>query len=314
MQKLGVVLERLCWQIELALQLDPEAVELAIKELGGCLLAAEPAAQAEAVVEYLSYAGFAGLRCFLEELEAKFQEKGSRGPVLEVIFRSWAELEPVSDEELSLMAVSGRIGVAQGRMRVFDPFELWRFATQGISNPERNHHRLKVATELTRSGPYRSCGFEKATLARLSELSETAPNFKEVTECFMDAVNLALRCARPIRITPVLLVGEAGIGKSFYTAELSKCLGVPITRIAVDNLQIGAGIAGSSYVYSNAEPGELFQALTQQGHISPLVIMDEIDKAEVSYQGDPLSPLHNLLEPVLLRITGNSPDSITEIP
>ena len=41
--------------------------------------------------------------------------------------------------------------------------------------------------------------------------------------------------------------------------------------------------------------------LSEQNHISPLVILDELDKAEVSYRGDPLNPLHNLLEPVSAR-------------
>ncbi|TAN23353.1 MAG: AAA family ATPase, partial [Actinomycetota bacterium] len=133
------------------------------------------------------------------------------------------------------------------------------------------------------------------------ELRSTAPNFTVVTECVIDAVCLAVECAKPIRITPILLVGEPGVGKSHYTAELSKCLGVPITRVDVDNLQVGAGLSGSSYIYANSEAGVVFKVLSEQGHISPLVILDELDKAEISYHGDPLGPLHNLLEPVSAR-------------
>jgi len=71
--------------------------------------------------------------------------------------------------------------------------------------------------------------------------------------------------------------------------------------VAADNLQVGAGLAGSYYIYVNTEPGVVFKVLSEQNHISPLVILDELDKAEVSYYGDPLSPLHNLLEPVSAR-------------
>ena len=71
--------------------------------------------------------------------------------------------------------------------------------------------------------------------------------------------------------------------------------------MAIDNLQVGAGLAGSSHIYANSEPGVVFRVLSEQNHISPLVILDELDKAEVSYRGDPLNPLHNLLEPVSAR-------------
>jgi ATP-dependent Lon protease len=67
----------------------------------------------------------------------------------------------------------------------------------------------------------------------------------------------------------------------------------------MDNLQIGAGLSGSSYVYSNSETGVVFKVLTEEDHISPLIILDEIDKADGNFaHGDPLSPLHNLLEPL----------------
>ena len=67
----------------------------------------------------------------------------------------------------------------------------------------------------------------------------------------------------------------------------------------MDNLQVGASLAGSSYVYTNSEPGTVFKVLTQEDHISPIIILDEIDKTGDNFaHGDPLSPLHNLLEPL----------------
>ena len=127
------------------------------------------------------------------------------------------------------------------------------------------------------------------------------PNFADVTDRIIDAVYVARKYSKPIRITPILLVGEPGIGKSHYSFELSKCLGTPIKPVAMDNLQEGAGLAGSSFIYANSEPGEVFKVLTDQDHLSPIVILDEIDKARLSQYGDTLSPLHNLLEPVSAR-------------
>ncbi len=55
------------------------------------------------------------------------------------------------------------------------------------------------------------------------------------------------------------------------------------------------------YIYWNSQPGEVFRALAEGDHLSPVVILDEIDKARISIHGDPLTPLHGLLEPVSAR-------------
>lgn len=163
---------------------------------------------------------------------------------------------------------------------------------------ERSYHLKKIVQQLALTGSYRSFTFEKKAIAKLYELREASPSFVEFTERIIDAVSLATRYSKPIRITPILVVGEAVIGKSHYSVELSRCLGIPINRMAMDNLQEGAGLAGSSFIYSNTQPGEVFKVLTEKDHLSPLVILDELDKAMVSDYGDTLSPLHNLLEPV----------------
>lgn len=105
---------------------------------------------------------------------------------------------------------------------------------------------------------------------------------------------------RPIRVAPVLLVGPPGIGKTYFTDQLAKNLEIPIRRIAMDNFQTGAALAGSSYIWSNREVGEVFRGLVEGDHASPLVILDEIDKANDTFRhhgADSLSALHNLLEP-----------------
>lgn len=314
MQEPKLDLETLTWQLELLVDLEPEIVGRTLEELGRCLSAAEPQEQAGDIVSHFFRAGFIGLGYFLEAIERDFRKKDPVGTVLGEIFKSWAVFAPLSDEELftsvahtkscseflsEVGADSGhRYSSQQGFLRLFDPVDLWRFGQNNTSNPERDYYNRRVTSQLVRSGPYRKHSFETDTLKRLSELRAKVPNFTAVTECVIDAVSLAVRCDKPIRITPILLVGEPGIGKSYYTDQLSECLGVPITRVAVDNLQIGAGIAGSSYMYSNSESGAVFKILTERSHLSPLVILDEIDKADNSFYGDPLNSLHNLLEPV----------------
>ena len=316
MQKVKFDLANLQWQLELLVDLDPPIIGLALQDLGTSLTAADPEQQAAGILIHFIKAGFAGLGAFLRAVECGFEEEGPVPTVVSEIFRSWTALASHNDAELLESADTGNIVAIfpedntveiigskrrDGFMRLFDPFDLYQFGQNGITNPDGDFHHKRVTTALVRSGPYRKYTFEQSALEKLSELRSTTPNFNLVTDCLIDAVYLAMISARPIRITPFLLLGESGVGKSHYTAELSKCLGVPTTRVAVDNLQVGAGLAGSSFIYVNSQPGAVFKVLSQQNHISPLVILDELDKAEVSYYGDPLNPLHNLLEPISAR-------------
>lgn len=190
---------------------------------------------------------------------------------------------------------------------MFNPFDLYDLGRKGTGNPERESHFTRVVRQLSKSGPYRRYTFDQQAIKSLSELKETSPNFAEVTDRVIDAVNLATAYSKPIRITPILLAGQPGIGKSHYTQQLSRCLGVPIKIVAVDNLQEGSDLEGSSFVYFNSQPGEVFRVLAGQDHLSPLVILDELDKANFSFSGDTLSPLHNLLEPVSAKQFSESP-------
>ncbi|EQD30238.1 ATPase central domain-containing protein, partial [mine drainage metagenome] len=155
-----------------------------------------------------------------------------------------------------------------------------------------------VLAQLISSGPFRRFSFPEDTLEKLEKLKPKVGNFAHVVEHVMDAISLSFRYHKPIKITPILVVGEPGIGKSYFTRQLAGSLGVPLRRVPMDNLQVGASLAGSSYIYTNSEPGAVFKVLTQEDHISPIIILDEIDKTGDNFAyGDPLSPLHNLLEP-----------------
>ncbi len=188
----------------------------------------------------------------------------------------------------------GNDGVAG--VRLFDMAEARKVATSIAGSGA-------IAERLAESGPWRRTGFDDGILNRLELLKGKTPNFSEVIDCIMDAVTLAVRYNRPIRITPIVMVGEAGIGKSFFTDQLSQVMGVPLTRIAVDNLQIASDLAGMSFAYAKSSPGAVFRVLTEESHISPLVILDELDKVPLNWgYGDPLGPLHNLLEPVSAKV------------
>ena len=150
-------------------------------------------------------------------------------------------------------------------------------------------------------GRYRSHAFASNAMHNLERLASEAPHFLDVIEAIMDALTLAWRAKAPIQLTPMLLLGAPGIGKTHFANNLGRCLGVPTHRVAMDSSQGSGELTGSASFWANTQIGTVFRALALGHHISPLIILDELDKAPSHSQYNPLEPLHGLLEPQTSR-------------
>lgn len=308
--------EQLQWQIDLLVGLEPEIVGRAPREYGYGL-PVELENWAHEILRFFTYRCFEGFGDFQETSSG--DTRGAHHPVGAIedeVFQTWEKIYKAGD---ALFVSVLRNGVfpeyvpendsvhmesfeRQERLKKpFDVSELFELSRKGTLSQEGEARLAKVIRALSRSGSYRRFSFGKDVIANPERLEEMSSNFNEVTERIIDSVSLASAYSKPIRITPILLVGQPGIRKSFYSEQLARCSGVPIKAIALDNIQEGAGLAGSSYIYSNSEPGEVFRVLAEGDHLSPVVILDEIDKAGISIYGDPLSPLNGPLEPVSAR-------------
>jgi ATP-dependent Lon protease len=64
----------------------------------------------------------------------------------------------------------------------------------------------------------------------------------------------------------------------------------------MENQQGSAGLVGTADFWSNSKAGLVFNILTKENCGNPIVVLDEIDKANVNAQYNPLNSLYNLLE------------------
>lgn len=100
--------------------------------------------------------------------------------------------------------------------------------------------------------------------------------------------------AKDFQITPILLLGGPGIGKTAFAMALSKTLGVPFKKI--NGAEPSFALSGSHPTWTKAAPGVVMEQLALHDCATPLFLVDEVDKPS----GDryPLSSaLLNLLEP-----------------
>lgn len=100
--------------------------------------------------------------------------------------------------------------------------------------------------------------------------------------------------AADFQITPILLLGLPGIGKTAFAMALSKIMGLPFKKL--NGVEPSFTLTGSHPTWTKSAPGMMLEQLVANNSASPLFLVDEIDKPS----GDryPIaSALLELLEP-----------------
>ena len=99
------------------------------------------------------------------------------------------------------------------------------------------------------------------------------------------------------RLPPLLLTGEPGSGKTAFATRVAAAMRVPSSTIDMASLHTSFSIVGLDVGYSQGRAGAIWDLL-QSDCMSPVLILDELDKANSNGDGeDAAGFLYGLLEP-----------------
>ena len=177
--------------------------------------------------------------------------------------------------------------------------------------PARDHEALRATYErMLERGPQRF-QVKPSGLPVLDGLYEELPNFHEVLDDLKRQLALCSDSQDALELTPMLLLGPPGVGKTHFARELAQLLGTGMGFVSMSSLTAGWVLSGASSQWKGARPGKVFETLVDGEYANPVMVVDEIDKSAGEHAYDPLGSLYSLLEH---DTAGSFIDEFAEVP
>ncbi|MDY7579309.1 AAA family ATPase [Herbaspirillum sp. RTI4] len=166
------------------------------------------------------------------------------------------------------------------RTQVFDQEELAK-ATVKVKElkEDRRDAGARIFQNAHANSGTRTLPDAKAAHARLEAAKSRFENLiVPIERLQIDLILAGAMKPSDFRVTPLLLLGDPGIGKTFLATQLAAALGVSTEKISAGGAQGGFQLTGSHSSWTGSRPGMLFSLLADGDSAAPVVVIDEVDK------------------------------------
>ena len=145
--------------------------------------------------------------------------------------------------------------------------------------PAHEHEALRATYERMIEKGAERFQVKPGGLPAMDHLYDDLPNFTDVLDDVKRQLALCQDSGDALEITPMLLLGPPGIGKTHFAREIAQLLGTGMGFISMSSLTAGWVLSGASSQWKGARPGKVFETLVDGAYANPVMVVDEIDKA-----------------------------------
>ena len=219
---------------------------------------------------------------FLREKITKFQKELNDGHSADPEIRTLEEKLAALDLPAEVREVADR--------------ELSRLQSMPMFSPETG--MLSTYVRWLADLPWTECTLDNLDLKRAREvLDRNHFGLKRAKDRVLEF--LAVRSLKPKRERQPILcfVGPPGTGKTSMGKSIAEVMGRKFIRLSLGGVHDEAEIRGHRRTYLGALPGRILQTMAKAKVVNPLFMLDEVDKLNADFQGDPAAALLEVLDP-----------------